>query len=145
MKCDNGKISDIISEINRIYQDLTEVKIQLEEKIKKLSLLTSKHIETNIKNVNYTQEDSIMKIKNLIAQIEASVAAIMAMNEMDLTYDKKISIPKKVELNPRFSFEFNTIKEEDALKAIKKNITKSNQITNIINMEISSQLKDIQK
>ena len=65
MKCDNGKISDIISEINRIYQDLTEVKIQLEEKIKKLSLLTSKHIETNIKNVNYTQEDSIMKIKNL--------------------------------------------------------------------------------
>lgn len=145
MKCDNGKISDIISEIKRIYQDLSEVKIQLEEKIKKLSLLTSKHIETNIKNVNYTQEDSIIKIKNLVAQIESAVAAIMAIDEMDLAYDKKTSIPKKVELNSRFAFEFNTIKEEDALKAIKKNITKSNQITNIINMEISSQLKDIQK
>lgn len=145
MNCDNGKISDIISEIKRIYQDLSEVKIQLEEKIKKLSLLTSKHIETNIKNVNYNQEDSMIKIKNLITQIETSVAAIMAMDEMDLTIDKKTLIPKKVESNPRFSFDFNTLKEEEALNAIKKNITKSNQITNIINMEISSQLKDIQK
>lgn len=146
MNCDERKVQDIIAQMTKLYRDLSEVKKQIEEKSKELSVLTVGHIPTDIRDINSKLEVSTERFRILVYEIETKAAAIIQLDRMKTPDSSKTIIPQISPTTnknvPRFTM---TITEEEALTAIASSIKKNKEVTNMVNSEITKELKALQK
>lgn len=138
MQCDEKRTKEIITEMTRLYNELLEVKAQIEEKNKELVSLLAFQSGINPNSINNKTEEGIELLKLLITEFEIKMTTIISLNELK-SNNLKMNIPSSIKTDskqPRFNIE---VTEKEALEAITRHLNSNREITKLVNDEISNE------
>lgn len=137
MRCDETRTKEIITEMTRLHNELSEIKAQIENKNKELVTLSNFQSNINFNSINNKAEDAVDRLKLLIIEFETKMTMIIALDKLK-SNDLKMNIPpaKISQTHSRFTMQ---VTEKEALSAIEKNLNHNREITKLVNDEIKNQ------
>ena len=137
MRCDETRTKEIITEMTRLHNELSEIKAQIENKNKELVTLFNFQSNINFNSINNKAEDAVDRLKLLIIEFETKMTMIIALDKLK-SNNLKMNIPptKISQTHSRFTMQ---VTEKEALSAIEKNLNHNREITKLVNDEINNQ------
>lgn len=137
MRCDETRTKEIITEMTRLHNELSEIKAQIENKNKELVTLFNFQSNINFNSINNKAEDAVDRLKLLIIEFETKMTMIIALDKLK-SNNLKMNIPpaKISQTHSRFAMQ---VTEKEALSAIEKNLNHNREITKLVNDEINNQ------